>query len=57
MKLLFKLVYDRHNQEYARVNRLGVNEASRFYDVVRLRLTAHQTESGERALQIANRYP
>lgn len=25
MKLLFKLVYDRHNQEYARVNRLGVN--------------------------------
>jgi hypothetical protein len=51
MKLLFKLVYDRHNQEYARVNRLGVNEASRFYDVVRLRLTAHQTESGERALQ------
>ena len=30
----------------------GGGWASCFYDVVRLRLTAHQTESGERTLQI-----
>ena len=36
----------------ARPDDLAEGGASCFYDVVRLRLTAHQTESGERTLQI-----
>ena len=36
----------------ARSDGLAEGGASCFYDVVRLRLTAHQTESGERTLQI-----
>jgi len=35
----------------ARADALAEGGASCFHDVVRLRLTAHQTESGERALQ------
>ena len=35
----------------ARPDGLAEGGASCFYDVVRLRLTAHQTESGERTLQ------
>jgi len=35
----------------ARADALAEGRASCFHDVVRLRLTAHQTLSGERALQ------
>jgi hypothetical protein len=35
----------------ARADALAEGGASCFHDVVRLRLTAHQTESGKRALQ------
>ena len=41
----------------ARADALAEGGASCFHDVVRLRLTAHQTLSGERALQEQPQFP